>query len=142
MTTWAFFALTVLGWGMGAFIMKIAARHVDSWTAIVFALPGYLLIGLLLLPRLKWSGFSWNAGHAAAMAVGISYSIGNWAFYRMAETQPIALITPMTGLYIAVPVFLGVFLLGERPTPAQCLGILLACVALVLLAWPSGPNTD
>jgi len=136
MTSWAFFALTVVGWGLGVFLMKIAVRHIDSWTAVVFALPGYFLVGLLLLAKVKWSGFHWTVGHAVAVAVGVSYTVGNWAFYRMAEVQPIALITPMTALYIAVPILLGVALLGERPTPVQYVGIVLACAAVVLLAWP------
>ncbi len=132
-----YLALTVLGWGMGLFLMKIVSRHIDNWTAVVFNMPGYLLIGLLLLPKVKWSGFSWTTGHTVAIVVGSCYVIANWGFYRLAETSQISTLTPLTTLYMVIPILLGALLLGERPTPTQYCGMVLALAAAVLLAWPT-----
>ncbi|MBN1345553.1 MAG: EamA family transporter [Phycisphaerae bacterium] len=137
MATWFYFALTILGWGMGLFLMKIASKYIDNWTAVVFNLPGYLLVGLLLVPKVKWSQFTWTTGHTVAIIVGACYVIANWGFYRAAETAQISVLTPMTALYMTIPILLGFVLLGERPTPIQCCGMVLAVVAMIMLAWPS-----
>jgi drug/metabolite transporter (DMT)-like permease len=42
---------------------------------------------------------------------------------------------------MTIPVILGALILGERPTAMQYCGIVLAVVAVVLLAWPSGART-
>lgn len=139
--TWAYFALAVLGWGVGIFLMKIATQHIDNWTAVVFNLPGYLMVGLLLVPKVKWSGFTWTTGHTVAIAVGACYVIANWGFYRVVEQSEVSTLAPMTGLYMAIPVILGALVLGERPTTVQYCGILLAVLAVVLLAWPTGAKT-
>jgi uncharacterized membrane protein len=136
-STWVYFALAVLGWGLGVFLMKIATQHITPWTAVVFNLPGYLMVGLLLVPKVDWSAFSWNMGHTVAIAVGACYVIANWGFYHVVETGAVSTLTPMTGLFMAVPVILGALVLGERPTAMQYCGIVLAIVAIVLLAWPS-----
>lgn len=140
MAMWLYFALTVLGWGLGIFLMKIATRSIDNFTAVVFNLPGYLLVGLLLVPKVKWAELQIGTGHLVAVAVGSCYVIANWGFYRMCESGPISIMSPMSSLYMTVPIILGATLLGERPTPTQILGILLALVAVVLLAWPTQPK--
>lgn len=138
---WAYLALAILGWGVGVFLMKIATQHISPWTAVVFNLPGYLIIGLLLVPKVGWSTFSWNIGHTVAIGVGACYVIANWGFYHAAEASAISTLTPMTALYMTVPVILGALVLGERPTALQYCGIALAIVAVVLLAWPTGAKT-
>ena len=90
--------------------MKIATRYIDNWTAVVFNLPGYLLVGLLLIPKVKWSGFSWNTGHTVAIIVGSCYVVANWGFYRVAERTMISTLTPMTATYMTIPVILGALL--------------------------------
>ncbi len=140
MTVWLYFALTVLGWGLGIFLMKIATRSIDNFTAVVFNMPGYLMIGLLLAPKVRWSELHLGTGHLVAVAVGACYVIANWGFYRMCEGAPISILSPMSSLYMTVPIILGAAFLGERPTPVQMLGILLAMVAVVLLAWPTQPR--
>jgi bacterial/archaeal transporter family protein len=137
---WGYLALAILGWGVGIFLMKIATQYVDNWTAVVFNLPGYLLVGLLLVPKVKWSGFTWTTGHTVAIAVGACYVIANWGFYRVVESGQVSTLTPMTCLYMTVPVILGALVLRERPTGVQYCGIALAIVAVVLLAWPANAN--
>lgn len=136
-TAWGHLALAILGWGVGIFLMKIATQYVDNWTAVVFNLPGYLLVGLLLVPKVKWAGFTWTTGHSVAIVVGACYVIANWGFYRAVEVGHISTVTPMTALYMTVPVILGALVLGERPSGVQYCGIVLAILAVVLLAWPA-----
>lgn len=136
-STWAYFALAISGWGVGLFLMKIATRYVDNWTAVVFNLPGYLLVGLLLVPKVKWSGFTWTPGHTVAIVVGGCYVIANWGFYRVAESAAISTLSPMTAVHMVFPVLLGAFFLGERPTALQYCGMVLAIAAMAMLAWPT-----
>ncbi len=142
MTTWIYLAMAILGWGFGLFLMKIATKYIDNWTAVVFNLPGYLMIGLLLVPKVKWSGFVWNTGHTVAVIVGACYVIANWGFYRAAENANISILTPMSTVFMVIPIVLGTLFLHERPTTIQYVGMLLAFIALILLGWPEQVKTQ
>lgn len=133
---WFWLLLAMLGWGTGVFLMKLATRGIDPLTAVAFNLPGYLIVGLWVLPWVK-PGFS--RYHLAAVAVGAVYIIGNFAFYKVVKTQPISILAPLSSLYMVVPLVAGILLLAERPTRLQWGGIALAAVAIVMLTWPSKP---
>ncbi len=133
MTTWAWLVVCIGGWGIGVFLMKIAADRIGPVTAVVFNLPGYLLAGLWLIPKSCWGV---SPGHLAAVAVGVCFIVANFAFYKLAQTKTIAVLSVLAGLYVAIPLLLGLLILHERPRPVQWAGIVLALVALVLLTWP------
>ncbi|MFQ6049187.1 MAG: EamA family transporter [Phycisphaerae bacterium] len=131
---WLWLMVAMGGWGLGVLLMKLATRGVDPLTAIAFNLPGYLLVGLLVVP---WARPGLSRYHLAAVAVGAAYVVGNFAFYKLCKSQPISILAPLASLYVAIPIIAGVMLLAERPTRLQWAGIVLAAVAVVMLTWPS-----
>jgi drug/metabolite transporter (DMT)-like permease len=133
---WLWLGLTMVGWGSGVLLMKLAARGIDPLTAIVFNLPGYLLVGLWVLP---WAKPGLSRYHLAAVGIGSVYVIGNLAFFKLCKTQPISILAPLTSLYVLIPTLAGVVLLAERPTRLQWAGMALALIALVMLTWPRKP---
>jgi drug/metabolite transporter (DMT)-like permease len=124
----------MFGWGTGVFLMKLATRGIDPWTAVAFNLPGYLLAAVWLLP---WVKPGLTRYHLAAVAVGAAYVIGNFAFYKLVKHQPISIAAPLASLYVVIPLVAGLVLLAERPTRLQWCGIALAAVAILMLTWPS-----
>jgi drug/metabolite transporter (DMT)-like permease len=133
---WLWLGLAMGGWGLGVLLMKLASRGIDPLTAIAFNLPGYLLIGLWVLPWVK-PGLS--RYHLAAVGVGSAYIVGNLAFFKLCQTQPISILAPLTSLYVVIPALAGVLLLAERPTRLQWAGMALALIALAMLMWPRKP---
>jgi len=134
MQQWSWLAICIVGWGLGVFLMKIAATRIGPTTAVVFNLPGYLLAAAWLIPQARWKV---SVGHLAAVAVGACFVAANLAFYRLLETGPVARLSALAGLYVVVPVVLGAVLLREQPRAVHWAGIVLAMAALVLLSWPA-----
>jgi len=131
--TWLWLLVPMFGWGLGVFLMKVATRGIDPLTAIVFNLPGYLIIGLWAIP---WCKPGWGRYHLVAVAVGAIYILANFGFYKLCQSKPITLAAPLASLYVSIPILAGMFVLGERPTRLQWGGIAVAVVALVMLTWP------
>jgi drug/metabolite transporter (DMT)-like permease len=130
---WLWLLVPIFGWGLGVFLMKVATRGIDPLTAIVFNLPGYLIIGLWAVP---WCKPGWSRYHLVAVAVGAVYVLANFGFYKLCQSKPVSLAAPLASLYVMIPIFAGMFVLGERPTRLQWGGVAVAVVALIMLTWP------
>ena len=120
-------------WGLAVFLMKIAGQKLGPYTCSVFALPGYVLVGLLISPR---ADYHLTVYHGAALGIGALYMLGNMAFYKLCGTQDLTALAPITNLSIVIPILLGWMLLGEPISLRRVLGIVLALAAVVLLNWP------
>lgn len=136
MPTWFLILACILIWGIAAFLMKIAGRNLDAYTATVFTLPGYLIVTALIASK---ANCSFSRHHWLVMAVGALYVLGNLAFYRLCETVEISRLAPITAIYVAIPVILGCVVLREPITGQKILGILFAMVALYLLSASAKP---
>lgn len=78
---------------------------------------------------------------ATAVAAGLLAGGGNLALYRaMSDGAAAVAIVPLTNLYPVVTVLLAPWLLGERPTAVQALGVLLALGALGFFAAGEGAD--
>ena len=120
-------------WGLATLLMKVAGQRLGPYTCSVFALPGYVLVGLLLAGR---ADYRITPYHGVAVAIGAMYMLGNMAFYRLCETQDLTLLAPITSLNILLPILLGWVLLGEAFSLRRILGVALAVAAVLLLTWP------
>lgn len=123
----------IVTWGMAMFLMKIAGQMLGPYTALLFTLPGYLLIIPFAAGR---ANFNLSARHALPVVIGMLYTIGNIAYYRLCETQDVSRIAPATALYVAITVILGWVLLREDISMQRVLGIVFAGLALYLLSAP------
>jgi drug/metabolite transporter (DMT)-like permease len=131
-------ALLLIGcmasYGLAAFLMKIAGKRLSPYTCAVFALPGYVLVALLIASRADYR-VTWS--HGLLLAIGVLYMLGNMAFYKLCQTQDVSLLAPLTNVNVVIPILLGWGLLGEELTLHRVLGIALAVAAVLLLNWPA-----
>jgi len=118
-------------WGLGTFIMKIVGQRLDPVTTVGFNIIGYLSVAIFLFSRMS---FALTRYHLLAIPIGIMFVLGNLAFYRLASTTEITILVPLTALYIAIPVLLGVLVLGEPMTVRKGIAFLLAAGAIYLLS--------
>lgn len=82
------------------------------------------------------SDFAWGA------AAGIAGSVGLVLFYHALATTRIGVTAPVTAVFgTATPVLFGIWD-GERPASLAWVGMVLALVAIVLIALPSGDESS
>jgi|GEM_PF-533656 len=126
--------LLMLGtWGAAGFLMKIIGVRIDSYSAVLGIVIGYVIVGLALgFNGGGKLGVSWSYG--AALIVGGCYIVGNWAFLKLARMEEVSVIVPLGGLNIIIPIVLGILLLGEAITLRKLAGIIFALLSILLLS--------
>ena len=133
MTSSGYLVICLLMWGLATFGMKIAGERLDPMTTAGFNILGYLVISVFLLPRMS---LGMTRYHILAIAIGTMFVLGNLAFYKLSQTTQVSLLAPLTALYVAIPVLLGILVLGEPMSLRKGMGILLAAGAIYLLTSP------
>lgn len=123
--------ICILMWGIAVFVMKLAGSRLDPVTTAVFNMFGYVLTGIFLLPQ---ASFAMTRSHVLAVAIGPLFIMGNMAFYKLSQTNHVSTLAPLTALYVAIPIILGIMVLGEPLTVRKGVGILLAIGAIYLLS--------
>jgi drug/metabolite transporter (DMT)-like permease len=119
-----------VSWGVADFLGGLTSRRV--------ALAAVLLISqsvglLMMLPIAALRGWPLLDPTAAAFAVAGSASglLGVACLYRGMAVGSVSVVAPISATGVAVPVVVGL-LRGERATPLQSIGIVLALVGIVL----------
>lgn len=126
--------------GMGAvnFLFGVAAREVSplmiNWFTSVFLAAATLIamIGKSGLGQLK---HDWHNSKGLIIGVGVIDNLA-WIFYAYATLYiPIAIAVGISESYIALASGLGLMLNREKLKPHQFLGLILAVVAVIVLAF-------
>ena len=126
-----YLTICILMGGMAIFTMKLAGQGLDPMTLAVFNAAGQLILGVILFSRAS-IGFSKH--HMMGIAVGVLFVLGNMAFYKLSQTAQVSTLAPLTALHIAVPILLGIVLLGEPVTVRKGIGVLFALLAIYFLS--------
>jgi drug/metabolite transporter (DMT)-like permease len=124
--------LASFSWGTSDFWAGLESRRSTAWTA---ALGGQLvaslsLIGLLIIvapDRPAWTDL------AAPLVGGAIGGVGVLLQYRALALVDMSVVSPIIAGAALVPVVWGIGT-GERPSPAEVLGIGLAIAGIVLIA--------
>jgi uncharacterized membrane protein len=131
MTGASYLAICLATWGLATFAMKVAGSRLDPMTVATYNMVGYLSVGVFLLPKAE---FGLSRYHVVSVVIGALFVLGNMAFYKLSQTAHVSSLAPLTALNLAIPVLLGILLLGEPPTVRKALGIALALAALYFLS--------
>ena len=136
MALWLVLAICcVTSWGVWGFLAKlttakgmhpVALSAVSSLTTALTAWGAFFFL----------AGAPWEKtyGHIPfALVVGVLGSMGAISFFLALQHGRASLVVPLSALYPAITILLSFFFLGERPTPLQGLGIVLAVIASLLL---------
>jgi transporter family protein len=136
MSLWLIFAVSCVSfWGVWGFLAKLSTARglhplalaaVSSLTTALTAWTAFYFIG----------GAPWGKAHGnipLALLTGILGSAGAISFFLALHHGRASLVVPLSALYPAITILLSLLLLGERPTPTQGLGIVLAIIASILL---------
>lgn len=132
-------ALAALVWGGADYCGGRAARSASAITVTVFSqLAALPVLGLLLLVisgTFAWTDAVWSAGAGVFGLCGIVLLYRGLATGRMSVVAP---TTAVTGA--AVPLLIGLTLLGESPSTASLAGVGCAVVAIALVSLTPDDN--
>ena len=128
--------ITLLSWGLGSFIDKLAANRIGVksvfWVELGF-LP--VLIGFIIwFSRTNGLFSADRMGVALAILAGIIGSIGGISYYVLLAKEEATRAIPLTALYPALAVLLAFIFLHESITASKVAGIVLGVIAIYLLS--------
>lgn len=121
-------------WGVWALLPKLAIRHLDPKSALVYQAVGVALVALWLASQLSFRP-AWDArGAGIAVLTGMLGFAGSVAYLHALAKGPVAVVAVFTALYPALTVLLAWLFLGESLSGQQILGLVFAAAALVLFS--------
>jgi transporter family protein len=126
--------LTLLAWGLWAFLPKLAAKYIDPQSSIIYQVAGGLIVGLVVLISLKGQVQFNVPGFSLSIAIGILGFFGAFMYLVAVSRGPLTLVAPITAFYPMFAILLGVIFLHETITIKQAAGIGLSLVAIYLIS--------
>jgi drug/metabolite transporter (DMT)-like permease len=121
-----------VSWGLADYSAAITSRRIGSVRVVLgFHLLATVIVALAVLA----SGEAGRLGDADPLDFALLGAVGcgsYLAFYRALAIGPISVVSPIVSGYAAVTVVLAVALLGDRPSPAATLAIIVAMSGVVL----------
>jgi uncharacterized membrane protein len=135
---WFFYALIILAaWGAQAFYMKLANRTMSAEVIFLYM----TITGLLLIPLALWMtdftqpiNYGWSGPWLAAFTQ-ILNSIGALTLVYAFRYGKAIIVAPLTNAGAPlITAVIALLILGMVPQPLKLAGIVLACIAAVLLA--------
>ena len=138
--------LTVLFWGGWAILSKLVAEEIPENHAIfVFTLGAASVAAVLLIVK-RFRVESNPKGVFYGIANGVVSNTGNLAVFAAFVNDPgghTSLIATVSGLYPLITVTMAVFILRERPTGLQGIGLALVVIAIIFFSQsPGGTSGD
>ncbi len=119
-------------WGSGDFLGGLTTRRASLW-AVIIGSQAVGLVGAALVTVL--TGHAWP-GLAAVWPVllgGVASVIAISCFYKALAIGSMSIVAPISATSAMIPFLVGLAL-GERPSVAQLVGVVLAAVGVVLVA--------
>jgi small multidrug resistance pump len=67
------------------------------------------------------------------------FCLGNWLMVQVMRANGLGLAIALSAIFQLVAItVMAIFVFGERPTGLQLAGMALGCLAVAMIAWPSG----
>lgn len=140
------FVLVLLGWGLSEYLMVLSGKKLPVAASMFYNCVGLVLINLPNFGHVQDFG-SVSTGCIMAASTGIFYGIGDVCFFKLAHGtsgaatkgapdtfSSASVLAPICGLYVIIPVVLGILIQHEPLTLQKALGLTLAVVAIYLLS--------
>eukprot|EP01043_Picozoa_sp_COSAG02_P007357 COSAG02_NODE_218_length_28570_cov_75.594816_21_plen_210_part_00 len=139
------FVFVLLGWGLSEYFMVISGKKLSVASSMFYNCVGLTLINLPNYAHVQ-AFSSAETGCLMAACTGIFYGIGDLCFFKLAHGPAVAtkespdtfssasVLAPICGLYVVIPVVLGVVIHNEPLTFHKAFGLTLAITSIWLLS--------
>ncbi|KUI18844.1 multidrug DMT transporter permease [Mycobacterium lehmannii] len=120
--------------GLVHFFSGLLARRADSWAVAFYGqIGGTIVVAVAAMfwpaPQLTLESFAWGAFSGIGTGIGVAF------LYRGMSTGRMSVVVPLSDVgAVALPVLVGVVLLGDRPTALAWVGVIAALPALWLVS--------
>lgn len=136
--------LPIVLFGLSGFLQKLATNHLDGEIAAVWYIGAFVPVGLWYAMVEPWPAVVPARSWALASSLGFFLALGNVAVLAaFARGGKAAVISPLSNLFpmVGLPLLL---LLGETIGVREWIGIVVALLAAVGLAWepPAAGDPD
>ena len=125
--------LAGLGFALLFIALDRAGTHSGAWPLVPGQLVSVVLIAPFAYRGLATAGRPSSAALALILGVGVLSGAANLLFLAATGHGQLAIVAVLTALYPAVTVLLARFLLAERWTRMQAIGMLSAAAAVILV---------
>jgi bacterial/archaeal transporter family protein len=135
MNAWLPYTLfTILVWGLWGLFSKLAVGSAQPRHVLIFQAVGMLAFAIVALCvmgfSIPWSGRAFTFSFLA----GITAFAGYFTFFMALERGKAVVVVPLSTLGPVFTAVLSTFLLRERPTLHQLIGVVLAISACIVVA--------
>ncbi|WP_035240389.1 EamA family transporter [Desulfobacter vibrioformis] len=135
MKTWIVPAsMTLICWGLWAFIPKITTRHISPMSAVVYESVGALTMGVIVLAMIHFRPDVNARGIFLAVVTGMLGMAGGLGFLFAVRSGKVSVVAMFTSLSPLITIALGYVVLNEAITLKEGFGILSAFIAIVLFS--------
>jgi drug/metabolite transporter (DMT)-like permease len=129
-----------LSWAIGTVLLKrfptpMPTTSYTGWQLIVGGVP--IALGALVIDHGSWQPLGSAAWFALAYNIVIAFVLCYWAWYKLVAIAPAGVSALGTLLIPVVGVFSSMLVLGERPSGAEYLALLLVLGALATVLVPA-----
>jgi transporter family protein len=128
--------LTILLWGVWGALTKAVSADINAYmNQVLFSIGVLPVMAIVLFSGRLAEGVNRRRGIFYAFITGVLGGTGNIAFFKaFSEGGKASVVVPATSLSPLVTVILGYFLLKERASGCQKVGLALAIAAIYLLS--------
>jgi len=119
--------------GFNTFAVKLVSHHVHP-ALLVVAKFGIGLVGLILYLGYARVPIVWNRYVLYVCLIGFWWSGIMVMYYTAISRGPVSVVVPIFNLNLVIPAILGFIFLNEPLTLSKGLGLIFACLAVILLA--------
>lgn len=134
MGSWVVYSiLAILAWGSWGILLKLAYSS-GGWREVYFVSAVASFILALIVFSATKGRLTPEKYMLYAFGAGLLGGLGYVFLVKALETGKASVVIPLTGIYPALTAILATLLLGEKLTPTQALGVVLAVVAVYLLS--------
>ena len=118
--------------GFNTFAVKLVSQNVPPALLLVTKF-GIGVIGLFIYLSYAKVPFVWNKYVLYVCLIGAWWSGIMVLYYTAIARGPLSIVIPIFSLNLIIPAILGFIFLHEPVTASKVLGLIFACLALVLL---------
>ena len=128
---WLTYALLcIIAWGTWGFVAKLGADKIAPGPLQILATAGTLPLALMAFIQLRLRLEKDVRGISYGILNGVLSGIGLLAYYAAVSRGKVAVVGPVTSLFPLLTVVLAFFLLRERLSRTQMVGVALSLVAI------------
>jgi drug/metabolite transporter (DMT)-like permease len=132
-------------WGASGLLQKISTNFIAAERSTFWFLAAFVPVAGVLLLQDPLAAMPAPRTWIILAALGIFFSLGNYAILlAFSLSGKASVIAPVAGLYPVVSVPIAIAFLGERVSQRETLGIAIALISAVALAWErtAAPHSD